>query len=295
MRRSLSSVRRSQRRLRRLGLIGVLLVVATGCQYHLLEPPSPSLLRYRDKIFASVTKTADVVYGSSVNLSGQTVTLRLDLYRPAGDTLTSRPAIVWVHGGSFCCGSKTSPEIVDQATEFGRMGYVGAAITYRLEPSGCSASAPTTTCVQTMRNARDDAQTAVRFLRTNAATYGIDPNRIAISGTSAGAITALGVGYASGEDPSARVRAAVSFSGANLVSTIGPGDAPALLFHGTTDTLVPYQWATNTVTGATNKGLDVFLTTWVGEGHVPYQHRNEIIAQTRNFLYWALWLIDAPT
>ena len=146
-----------------------------------------------------------------------------------------------------------------------------------------------------MRNARDDAQTAVRFLRTNAATYGIDPNRIAISGTSAGAITALAVGYASGEDPTARVRAAVSFSGANLVSTPGSGDAPALLFHGTTDTLVPYQWATNTVTTATNKGLEIFLTTWPGEGHVPYQHRNEIITQTRNFLYWALWLIDAPT
>lgn len=284
-----------RRRLPLIGLVLALLISATGCQYHLLEPPGPSLLRYRDLIFPGVTKTADITYGSSVNLSGQTVTLLLDLYRPTGDTLTKRPVIVWVHGGSFSGGTKTSPELVDQATQLGRMGYVSASITYRLEPSGCSASAPTATCVQTMQNARADAQKAVRFLRTNATTYGIDPTRIAIAGTSAGAITALSVGYGSGEDPSAAVRAAVSLSGANLVSSIGPGDAPALLFHGTTDTLVPYSWAVNTATQATNKGLDLFLTTYEGEGHVPYQHRDEIITQTRNFLYWALWLIDAPT
>ncbi|MFM8237461.1 MAG: alpha/beta hydrolase [Actinomycetota bacterium] len=287
--------RPTRRPLRLLAVVGAIVALLSGCEYHLLEPEGSAPLRYRDLIFPGVTKTADIVYGSSVNLSGQTVTLRLDLYRPTGDTLTKRPAVVWVHGGSFSSGSKTSPELVDQATQLGRMGYVSASISYRLEPTGCSAAAPTATCVQTMQNARADAQTAVRFLRTNASTYGIDATRIAIAGTSAGAITALSVGYGSGEDPSASVRAAVSLSGANLVSSIGPGDAPALLFHGTTDTAVPYSWATSTVTQATNKGLDVFLTTYEGEGHVPYGHRNEIIARTRNFLYWALWLIDAPS
>ena len=63
-----------------------------------------------------------------------------------------------------------------------------------------------------IQEAAADAQTAVRFLRTNAATYGIDANRIAIGGSSAGAITALNVGYSSSEDPSASVGAAVSTS-----------------------------------------------------------------------------------
>lgn len=209
--------RPTRRPLRLLAVVGAIVALLSGCEYHLLEPEGSAPLRYRDLIFPGVTKTADIVYGSSVNLSGQTVTLRLDLYRPTGDTLTKRPAVVWVHGGSFSSGSKTSPELVDQATQLGRMGYVSASISYRLEPTGCSAAAPTATCVQTMQNARADAQTAVRFLRTNASTYGIDATRIAIAGTSAGAITALSVGYGSGEDPSASVRAAVSLSGANLV------------------------------------------------------------------------------
>jgi len=35
--------------------------------------------------------------------------------------------------------------------------------------------------------------------------------------------------------------------------------------------------------------LEAFLTTFAGAGHVPYtQHRQEIIDQTTNFLYWEL-------
>ena len=58
--------------------------------------------------------------------------------------MTERPAIVWVHGGSFCCGDKSSAEIVDEATTFARKGYFNVSINYRLEPGGCSAGAPTT-------------------------------------------------------------------------------------------------------------------------------------------------------
>ena len=140
-----------------------------------------------------------------------------------------RPAIVLVHGGSFSSGSKTSPELVDEANTFASKGYVNASISYRLEPGGCSAGAPTNNCLIAIQEARADAQTAVRFLRTNAAVYGIDPSRIAIGGTSAGAITALNVGFSSSEDPTAAVGAAVSLSGANLLTTVDSGDAPSLL------------------------------------------------------------------
>ena len=41
-------------------------------------------------------------------------------------------------------------------------------------------------------------------------------------------------------------------------------------------------------------GLDSFLTTFVGAGHVPYvQHRAEILDQTQNFLWWELHLTTA--
>jgi predicted esterase len=280
-----------------LALVAVLVVVAAGCgaDWPNVFPPGTTPVRYRDPIFNAVTVKKDVTYGNAVNLSGQTITLQLDVYQPAGDRVTSRPAIVWVHGGSFCCGSKSSPEIVDEATTFSKLGYLNVSIDYRLESPGCTGSF--SNCVAAIQEAAADAQTAVRFLRTNAATYGIDPNRIAIGGSSAGAITALNVGYSSSEDPSASVRAAVSLSGAQLVvGTISPGDAPGLDFHCTTDPLVPYQWALNTINAAKAQGLDAFLESWNQTCHVPYaEHRQQILDQSRNFLWWKMDLAHAAT
>jgi acetyl esterase/lipase len=257
-------------------------------------PPGPAPLRYRDAVFASVATTSNIVYGSAVNYSGQTVTLLLDLYEPVGDVVAERPTIVWVHGGSFAFGDKTSPELVDEATVFSMKGYVNVSINYRLEPPGCSAGAPTVQCVVAINEAMQDAQTAVRFLRTNAAIYGIDVDRIAIGGTSAGAITALNVGFMSSEDPTAAVGGAVSLSGARLIGAVDAGDAPSLLFHGTADGVVPYAWAVDTWNDALAVGLDSFLTSWTGAGHVPYlQHRTEILDQTQNFLYWEMDLANA--
>jgi len=273
----------------------VFVIVAAGCDWPNISPPGNAPVRYRDSIFNAVTLTSNVTYGSAVNLENQTITLQLDMYQPTGDTVTSRPAIVWVHGGSFCCGSKTSPELVDEATTFSKEGYLNVSIDYRLESPGCSGSG--SNCVPAIQEAAADAQTAVRFLRTNAATYGIDPDRIAIGGSSAGAITALNVGYSSSENPSARVRAALSISGAQLVvGTISPGDAPALDFHCTTDHLVPYQWAVDTINTAKAQGLDAFLESWNETCHVPYaEHRQQILDQSRNFLWWEMDLAHAAT
>lgn len=289
-----------QRRL--LVVLAFLLVFVTAACDPLATPSGPAPLRYRDEIFSTVTKTADITYGSAVNLSGQTVTLKLDMYRPAGDTVTSRPAIVWVHGGSFSSGTKTSPEIVDQATEFAKKGYVTAAISYRLEPGGCTGSVSVQVCIGAVGEAREDAQTAVRFLRSQAASYGIDTTRIAIGGTSAGAITALNVGYTP-ESPgtgdhqgfSSSVGAVQSLSGSMLASgPIDAGDAPALLFHGTADNAVPYSWAVTTTDQAEAAGLVTVLRTWEGAGHVPYyENRQQILDETRNFFYSQMKLADA--
>jgi acetyl esterase/lipase len=290
------------RRRRLLGLVLVaLVVVATGCNFHLRPIPGDAPLRYRDAVFANVTKTSDLTYGSALNQSGVTQDLKLDLYQPTGDTIDARPAIVWVHGGSFRSGSKASPEIVDQATTFARQGYVTVAINYRLSATGCTVI--DAVCIQSIRDAKWDAQAAVRWLRANAETYGIDENRIAIGGSSAGAITALNVGYGA-DDPgtsgnpgeSSAVLAAVSLSGAALLTAPNAGEAAALLFHGTADALVPYAWAQDTVTRAETAGLIVEMTTWEGGGHVPYSaHRAEILLQTTQFLYWTLGLSAAES
>jgi carboxylesterase type B len=282
-----------------IAVVGVLALVAAGCDLQKVVPPGDAPLRYRDAVFTAVTTTHDVTYGSAVNQQGATVTLKLDVYRPTGDAVTDRPAIVWVHGGSFRAGDKTSPEIVDEATTFAKKGFVNVSINYRLSPNGCTTV--TAECLTAIVDAKHDAQAAVRFLRARADDYGVDEDRIAIGGTSAGAITALNVGYGpedvgdSGNPGFAStVRAAVSLSGARILTTANPGEAAALLFHGTEDTLVPYQWALDTVAEAQAAGLLAFLTTFEGAGHVPYtQNRTTILDQTTNFLYWTLDLTHA--
>jgi para-nitrobenzyl esterase len=290
---------------RRRWLVGAALslvvLIAAGCD-PLADPPGDAPLRYRDDMFA-VTRTDGIVFGRAVNQDGATITLALDMYQPTGDTVATRPAIVWVHGGSFAFGSRTSPELVEEANYFARKGYVNVSIDYRLDSVGCTGGGSNITrCITAIQQAQQDAQTAVRFLREQAATYRIDTDRIAIGGTSAGAITALNVGY-SPENPgpgqhqgfSSAVRAVQSLSGAQIASgPINAGDAPALLFHGTNDALVPYSWATSTVDQATAAGLLAVLRTWEGEGHVPYtQHRTQILDETRNFFYSQLDLAHA--
>ncbi len=267
-------------------------VLCTSCL--MVAPTDPGVLRFRDQVFDDVTTTTDVTYGSARRQDGSTMTLRADVYEPTGDTMTLRPLVIWIHGGSFRTGSKTSAEIVDQANVFSRKGYVNASINYRLSARGCTVI--DAACIESIVDATEDAQAAVRFFRANAATYRVDPDRIAVAGTSAGAITALHVGYratvpeqSNGLDESSAVRGAVSLSGGRLLGNCDAGDAPALLFHGTSDTLVPYSWATNTVDCAADAGLRAYLTTWEGAGHVPYAaNRTQILDQTTTFLFNAL-------
>jgi acetyl esterase/lipase len=250
-------------------------------------------------LFGAVTRTPDVIYGNAIDEHGQATALTLDVYSPAADNNSSRPAIIWVHGGSFAGGDKTSSEIVDEATTFAMKGYVNVSINYRLSTTICPQWwTPGPACDGPMINAMHDAQAAVRFLRAHAGVYGVDPNRIAIGGSSAGAITALNVGFnpdnagdSGSPGFSSAVGAAVSLSGAKLLGIPSAGDAPSLLLHNSTDFAVPYQWALDTVDSAHAAGLVAELTTWPEPGHVPYAgHRAEILDQTTNFLYWMLGL-----
>jgi para-nitrobenzyl esterase len=276
-------------------VLALVVPIAAGCT--LADPPGDAPLRYRDDMFA-VTRTTGIVFGHAANQDGATITLALDMYQPTGDTVDARPAIVWVHGGSFAFGSRTSPELVEEANYFAQKGYVNVSIDYRLDSVGCTnVSSNLTRCITAIQQAQQDAQTAVRFLREQAATYRIDTDRIAIGGTSAGAITALNVGY-SPENPgpgdhqgfSSAVRAAQSLSGSQIASSpSNAGDAAALLFHGTDDNLVPYSWATSTVDRAKQAGLLAILVTYEGAGHVPYaENRTDILTKTRNFFWWQL-------
>src|SRR5581483_11615310 len=100
------------------------------------EPAGTAPLRYRDVIFPNLTVTSGLVYGSAPDLSGNPVTLTLDMYRPTGDTQTSRPAIVLVHGSGFISGDSTNSAMVKMANAFAKRGYVAVSINYRLLGDG---------------------------------------------------------------------------------------------------------------------------------------------------------------
>lgn len=280
-------------------LAAVLCLVAVGCNYKDVLPTGKAPLRYRDAVFTGVTKTTGITYGNATGFDGQPEALTLDLYQPTGDTVARRPLMIYVHGGSFSSGDSSSPELVDEATTLVKQGYVVASINYRLADVGCAQYGPE--CLPAIHAAFHDAQAAVRYFRNKDNTYRIDTHRIAMGGSSAGAITALNVDYA-GKDvgasgtpgPSSKIEAAVSLSGAALLTTPAPGDAPALDFHGTADDLVPFSWSTQTVDRATQAGDHIEQTVWQGDGHVPYvKHRAQILTETSNFLYAALDLAHA--
>lgn len=263
----------------RAALLGLVTLIAlAGCSVPAVPGVGP--LRYRDPVFANITQTSNLQYGAAPDTTGNIVPLMLDLYQPTGDTVAQRPAIVWVHGGGYCCGDKSSGPSATLAQEFAHLGYVTVSINYRLlAPGGCTGgSGVTPTCYAAAIAAQNDAQAAVRWLRANATTYGIDPNRIGIGGDSAGAITATLVGL-DPQDPgssgnpgySSAVDAFMSLSGGVPGGIFAAsGDASGLLFSGTADPTVPYTWSAQTAGAMLSVGVPAFLETWVGAGHDPY-------------------------
>jgi acetyl esterase/lipase len=275
-------------------------VVLTGCT--LPPPPGDAPLRYRDAVFSNYTVTRDLQYGSAPDQeTGDPVTLELDLYQPVGDTVTKRPALVYVHGGGYSAGDKGNLPATDFAPNFAKLGYVAVSINYRLISSGCGGANIRPECVVAAFDAQHDAQAAVRWLRANASTYKIDPTRIAIAGESAGGITATLVGTrpqdpgtSGNPGPSSAVGAFMSISGGWPGGvTASAGDAPGLFFHGTADFIVPFLWSQQTRDALLRAGVPALLEPQEGAGHVPYQFRNLFFSQTDYWFYYFLDLAHA--
>ena len=103
------------------------------------------------------------------------INLTAHLFRPVGNNPpTPRPAIVLFHGGGWSAGS---PEwVYDAAKRYAGYGAVAVAAEYRLSDQ------KSITPLDAMADARD----IVRWMRRNAAGLGIQPDRIAVYGVSAG-------------------------------------------------------------------------------------------------------------
>jgi acetyl esterase/lipase len=247
-------------------------------------------LRYYDEVFPNVSVTTNLAYGQAPDEFGEMETLLLDLYEPVGDTEPARPVVIWVHGGGFTGGSKSNPNLVELAERFAKRGYVAASINYRLHEGSPNITG------EMILNAQYDAQAAVRWFRANAATHAIDTTRIAIGGSSAGAVTALQVTYntedvgSSGNpDYSSESQAAVSLAGfLPYTPHIEAGEPPLMMAHGTADTTVPYSLAVTTCNQAVSVGVPCDFHTLEGKGHNWSPHMQDVIVWTRDFLHQEL-------
>lgn len=274
------------------------------------RPDVPANTRYVDEVFSNVSVTSDIPYSTTEDLDGNPMSFSLDLYQPADDTETSRPAVVVAHGGGFTSGNKTMAPAVFLAEHFAKAGYVAVSIDYRtLSPVGCGHGryddGYTDICQQAGAAAATDAQAAVRWLRANATTYGIDPSKIAMTGTSAGAVMSVMVGSMSGLSDDPTNPASVAFMHGAPRNTSNPGHpstisawasvsgglppmitdynggfgqalvdhystlpAPGYFFHGTEDQSVPYAFAEATRDQLLDIGRVVGFMGFPGLGHV---------------------------
>ena len=150
--------------------------------------------------------------------------LKMDIYAPKGDKEEKRAAVIVAHGGSFVAGAKddTDQKSVAYCGSLAARGFVAASIGYRLgvtvqDVDGTIPADVGVLAGQLLSNAAykmkidaadyaravyrgvQDINAAVRYLRANAETYGIDPERIYVLGNSAGAILAIENIYTSKE------------------------------------------------------------------------------------------------
>ena len=139
--------------------------------------------------------------------------LKLDLYRPANNDKS--PLIVWVHGGAWRGGSRTSMPL----KAFVAKGYAIASVDYRLSP------------VARFPAQVHDIKASIRFLRANATKLNLDTKNITIAGASAGGHLVALVGTSNGHpalegtvgrhlEESSDVQSIVSYYGASNLSTI---------------------------------------------------------------------------
>jgi acetyl esterase/lipase len=125
-----------------------------------------------------------VLADRDVEYSGVGGRQTMDIVRPRDASTTPRPAVLLVHGGGFRGGNKES--YIPLAVKLAQRGYVAATINYRLAPRNQYPAAV------------EDSKAAVRFLRANAAKYGLDAAHIGALGGSAGGHLVLMLGLTAG-------------------------------------------------------------------------------------------------
>jgi len=201
--------------------------------------------RYLEPVFDSIQVDT---YTYSEKNSQQ---LDLDVYTPVLDSKDDRPVFVYVHGGGFKTGARDMPRIREFCQNVAKRGYVAVSVTYRLAMNApgkqMDCNCPLKEKLNALNVAVEDLQDAVYFLIERREQFGIDPHRIILAGSSAGAHTVLATAfqppYCYGLDSGPVSFAGVVAMGGAICDTASlyeDSAVPAMLFHGTDDPIVPY-------------------------------------------------------
>ena len=233
----------------------------------------------------------------------------------SGDT---RPAIVFYHGGGWVGG--TPGQFTEHSKYLASRGMVAIQVEYRLLDR--KSNDPPTTCVH-------DAKSAMRWVRSRAEELGIDPERIASAGGSAGGHLAAFVGMVDGvNDPeddqsvSAKSNAMALFNpvfengpdgwGHQRVGdrykefspfhNVSPDDPPAIVFLGSADKLIPVKTAHDFQAAMKKAGVECEVMIFEGKPHGFFNHGRdgnrpyyETVLATDKFLTSLGWLSGPPT
>ncbi len=212
----------------------------------------------------------DIQYATALNFKGEEEKLGLDIYIPPSNILKAEnPFILFIHGGGFLKGDKSTTG--NFCKYLSNKGFVVASIDYRLgwpmdKGEDPCESADSIAAIKAFYRAQQDAQTALRFISSNASKYAIDTSWIFVAGSSAGGISTLGMVYFSqqiadqmypfasaalgnlneaGNNLKAtyHIKAIASMWGAlNTPFLIKPQNAvPTVFFHGEKDKVVPFD------------------------------------------------------
>jgi acetyl esterase/lipase len=235
----------------------------------------------------------------------------MDIIKPKGQLEKPMPVIVWIHGGAWAGGDKSSG--IYRSKPFAEKGYFCATITYRLSPDS---SFPAHI---------EDCKCAIRFLRANAKKFNLDPERIGVWGDSAGGHLSALLGTSGGAKNlegnrgwakfSSNVQAVCDFFGpsditkmghkeqiinsflggplkdnfnkareASPLSYVSREDPPFLIIHGDKDQTVPIEQSEILTKALQNARVPVELIVLKGAGHGGTDFmKSEVVQKTMDF------------
>lgn len=255
----------------------------------LAQRPGQKAAELRDKMSVET----DIEYAKAGDIS-----LQLDVLKPKAASDKPRPCIVWIHGGGWQNGNKSSG--TGRLASYVASGdFVGVSVGYRLTDKG---SWPAQI---------HDCKAAIRWIRANAEKLGIDANKIGVWGSSAGGHLVSHLG-SSGDVKevegdlgttgiSSRVACVVDFCGpsdfpnfqmtsgaqnpitkllggspkekadvakeASPITFVSKDDPPFLIVHGTDDRTVPFSQAELLYAAQKKAGVDTTFVKIEGGGH----------------------------